>query len=236
MNLAVSDYPTLSQPLLLFLLKYEIGRNEGQKEREGKEKRLLISSLEKTGIPRALEALESNDWSNPSVEDLDLVSDFEAEVDEAQASKPSANADDDNIGGPTRLDTEDLDFGFDKEDFAGLRRAIWNAGNEDDEENEEGFVDAGKAGTFTPTATATASATPGDADKHKNKDAAAESANNENEHEDGKDEEILDDNEIRKIERMMTKLQAVRDANVGLPEEQRKRAAARAVAEVMREL
>jgi hypothetical protein len=35
---------------------------------------------------------------------------------------------------------------------------------------------------------------------------------------------------------MMMKLQAVKDASAGLPEEQRKRMAARAVGEVMKEL
>lgn len=49
-------------------------------------------------------------------------------------------------------------------------------------------------------------------------------------------EESLDDEDIQKIERMMTKLQAVKESNAGLPEDQRKRAAAKAVAEVMREL
>lgn len=51
----------------------------------------------------------------------------------------------------------------------------------------------------------------------------------------GEEDESLDDEDIQKMERMMAKLQAVRDTNAGLPEDQRKRAAAKAVAEVMRE-
>lgn len=46
----------------------------------------------------------------------------------------------------------------------------------------------------------------------------------------------LGDDDIKKVEQMMRKLQAVRDMSAGLPEEQRKRVAARAVGEVMRDL
>ncbi|KAI1059279.1 hypothetical protein LB507_004008 [Fusarium sp. FIESC RH6] len=48
--------------------------------------------------------------------------------------------------------------------------------------------------------------------------------------------EDLDEDEIAKIEKMMRKLQAVREAGEGMGEEQRKRMAARAVEEVMRDL
>lgn len=51
-----------------------------------------------------------------------------------------------------------------------------------------------------------------------------------------KDDEELDDDDVKKVEQMMRKLQAVRDMSAGLPEEQRKRVAARAVGEVMRDL
>lgn len=54
---------------------------------------------------------------------------------------------------------------------------------------------------------------------------------------DGEDEDDEpDDEEVAKMERMMMKLQAVREAGEGMPEEQRKRMAARAVGEVMKEL
>ncbi|KAI1135559.1 hypothetical protein F5Y05DRAFT_393814 [Hypoxylon sp. FL0543] len=149
---------------------------------------------EKTGIPRALEALESNDWSQASAGDLDSdFGDFETEL----GVKKDADVDGKDKDGPD-LDPESLDFGFDREDFAGLRQAIWNAG----QGNEEDFLNGEpSAGT--------------------NQKA---------------EEEDLNEDEIRKIERMMVKLQAVRDTSAGLPEDQRKRVAAKAVAEVMKEL
>lgn len=52
----------------------------------------------------------------------------------------------------------------------------------------------------------------------------------------GEEDEEPDDEEVAKMERMMMKLQAVREAGEGMPEEQRKRMAARAVGEVMKEL
>ncbi|KAI1206837.1 uncharacterized protein F4807DRAFT_463237 [Annulohypoxylon truncatum] len=148
---------------------------------------------EKTGIPRALEALESNDWSQTSAGDLGSdFEDFEEELGIGKDSKANGKDKD----GPD-LDPESLDFGFDREDFAGLRQAIWNAG----QENDEDFLNGEPSTGINP-----------------------------NEGED------LDDEEIRKIERMMVKLQAVRDTSAGLPEEQRKKVAANAVAEVMKEL
>jgi hypothetical protein len=94
------------------------------------------------------------------------------------------DADDDEF------DPKSLDFGFDREDFAGLRKAIWAGIAEDDGEGS--------------------------------KDQA--------------EEKEVGDEDVQKLERMMMKLQAVKDASAGLPEEQRKRMAARAVGEVMKEL
>lgn len=51
-----------------------------------------------------------------------------------------------------------------------------------------------------------------------------------------KDDDKLGDDDVKKVEQMMRKLQAVRDMSAGLPEAQRKRVAARAVGEVMRDL
>jgi hypothetical protein len=82
------------------------------------------------------------------------------------------------------FDPESLGFGFDREDFVGLRQAIWGGGGGGDREEEE----------------------------------------------------EVGEEDVQKLERMMMKLQAVRDASAGLPEEQRKRMAARAVGEVMKEL
>ncbi|KAI0141585.1 hypothetical protein GGR57DRAFT_495904 [Xylariaceae sp. FL1272] len=159
---------------------------------------------EKTGIPRALDALESNDWANTAADGLG--SDFEDIEAEIEADKERQKQDDDNgdQDGPD-LDPESLDFGFDREDFDGLKRAIWSSGHEDD-----AFMNSGI--------------------KNDNTEIVTE------EPRDKGNDEALDDEEIQKIERMMTKLQAVRDTNAGLPEDQRKRAAAKAVAEVMKEL
>ncbi|OTB00191.1 hypothetical protein M426DRAFT_26826 [Hypoxylon sp. CI-4A] len=150
---------------------------------------------EKTGIPRALEALEANDWSQTAADHIGSdIEDFEAELGLGKdADKKDKNGVD--------LDPESLDFGFDREDFAGLKQAIWSGGlaNEEDFLNGEPSTGTNKKGS-------------------------------------GEDTEELNDEEIRKVERMMAKLQAVRDTSSGLPEEQRKRVAAKAVAEVMKEL
>ncbi|TWU70981.1 hypothetical protein ED733_002326 [Metarhizium rileyi] len=53
---------------------------------------------------------------------------------------------------------------------------------------------------------------------------------------DGSVQDGLDDEDVDRVEKMMRKLQAARDAGEGLPEAQRKRMAARAVEEVMKEL
>jgi hypothetical protein len=89
------------------------------------------------------------------------------------------------------FDPEKLDFGFDREDFLGLRKAIWSGGGDGDGKGSRGDAD--------------------------------------------EDEEVGEE-DVQQLERMMMKLQAVRDASAGLPEEQRKRMAARAVGEVMKEL
>ncbi|KAI0883069.1 uncharacterized protein GGS22DRAFT_167822 [Annulohypoxylon maeteangense] len=141
---------------------------------------------EKTGIPRALEALESNDWSQVSE---DLESDLKEFENELRIEKDVKDNGKDKDG--PDLDPESLDFGFDREDFEELRQAIWNSGQDNDEPSAGNNPDGG---------------------------------------------EDLNDNEIRKMELMMMKLQAVRDTSAGLPEEQRKKVAAKAVAEVMKEL
>ncbi|KAK0652331.1 hypothetical protein B0T16DRAFT_406023 [Cercophora newfieldiana] len=52
----------------------------------------------------------------------------------------------------------------------------------------------------------------------------------------GDEDEEMDEGEVQKLERMMVKLQAVRDRTAGMSEEQRKRVARQAVGEVMKEL
>jgi hypothetical protein len=131
------------------------------------------------GVARVREALEANDWSGGEMEGGDEEGD-EEEGDGGGVK----DADDDEF------DPRSLDFGFDREDFAGLRKAIWAGIAEDDGEGS--------------------------------KDQA--------------EEKEVGDEDVQKLERMMMKLQAVKDASAGLPEEQRKRMAARAVGEVMKEL
>ncbi|KAI0968686.1 hypothetical protein F4678DRAFT_442497 [Xylaria arbuscula] len=157
---------------------------------------------EKTGIPRVLEALEANDWANASADDLG--SDWEDIDAEIEARKKGQDANEDPDADAADLNPEDLDFGFDREDFEGLKRAIWNAGKEDGEGESSAVAAEGE----------------GEGDKRKVDEK----------------EESLDDEDIQKMERLMAKLQAVRDTNAGLPEDQRKRAAAKAVAEVMKEI
>lgn len=152
------------------------------------------------GIPRVLEALESNDWDSLATadEDDDLA---------ALADATDRGADDD---GGAELDPENLDFGFDREDFEGLKKAIWEARAErqgDDGDNQA-------VGTK-----------PSDLDQ-----PSAQSKSTD----EGGDE--LGDEDIQKVEQMMRKLQAVKDMSAGLPEDQRKRMAAKAVGEVMKEL
>ena len=72
---------------------------------------------EKVGIPRALEALEANDWTQASA---DMDSDFGeflggSDNEDAKSTGKEGNGD---------LDPESLDFGFDKADFEGLKQAI----------------------------------------------------------------------------------------------------------------
>ncbi|KAK8054695.1 hypothetical protein PG994_009762 [Apiospora phragmitis] len=151
---------------------------------------------EKTGISRAKEALEANEWDQALGDD-----------------------DGEGIGAggkDTDLDPESLDFGFDREDFQGLKKAIWSAGR--DEEEEEDFMNG----------------EPSSQQGRKKKQGPEEGDTSNSASKDGDDK--LDDAEVQKLEGMMRKLQAVRDMSAGLPEDQRKRMAAKAVGEVMKDL
>ncbi|KAF5707121.1 Increased recombination centers 6 [Fusarium mundagurra] len=144
---------------------------------------------EKTGVARVKEALEANDWSQLEAPLSDSeFGDFETS---------SAKGDEDD----KELDPQKMGFGFDKSDFEGLRRAIWESSQDVEEPSESSKAETSKEGA------------PG-----------------------GIGLEDLDEDEIAKIEKMMRKLQAVREAGEGMGEEQRKRMAARAVEEVMRDL
>lgn len=147
------------------------------------------------------EALEANDWAQLDDTGLSDFGDFEDPDD-----KPSEDGKD--------IDPESLDFGFDKADFEGLKKAI--------------FANSLDDGSL-PSEDARMASRP--------KDETVEGA---------KTEETAglkttadpdpDDEEVAKMERMMSKLQAVREAGEGLSLEQRKRLAARAVGEVMKDL
>ncbi|KAK3685123.1 alpha and gamma adaptin binding protein p34 [Podospora appendiculata] len=143
---------------------------------------------EKTGIARVLEALQANDWSGGAGGDDsdDAMMDGEEEEE-----------------GDVELDPATMGFGFDQQDFEGLKRAIWNSAQDGDEAAADSA--AGK------------------------EKGAAEEVEEE-------DDTPLNEAEIQKLERMMLKLQAVRDRSAGMPEGQRKKLAKDAVDEVMKEL
>ncbi|KAG9498538.1 hypothetical protein J7337_009345 [Fusarium musae] len=141
------------------------------------------------GVARVKEALEANDWSQLEAPLSDSeFGDFETS---------SAKADEDDKD----LDPQKMGFGFDKSDFEGLRRAIWESSQDVEEPSESSKAETSKEGASG-----------------------------------GVGLEDLDEDDIAKIEKMMRKLQAVREAGEGMGEEQRKRMAARAVEEVMRDL
>lgn len=125
----------------------------------------------------------------------------------ALGGETTRDADDDD---GTDLDPENLDFGFDREDFEGLKKAIWEARVEREGDDGDNQAIGGKPS---------------------NLDQASAQAKNTDV---GGDE--LGDEDIQKVEQMMRKLQAVKDMSAGLPEDQRKRMAAKAVGEVMKEL
>lgn len=130
-----------------------------------------------------------------------------SDFDETRSDK-SEDADD--------FDPESLDFGVDRSDFEGLRMAIWETSR-----LETGDVDS--ALSKQP-----------EADVSKAADVKAGPAADTN---DGvASDRDLDDEDVAKVEKMMRKLQAAREMGEGMSEAQRKRLAARAVEEVMREL
>ncbi|UNI19604.1 hypothetical protein JDV02_005783 [Purpureocillium takamizusanense] len=159
---------------------------------------------EKSGMERVREALEANDWEGDGMDEFGAFEGTDSEVD-------------DNAS----LDPESLDFGFDRADFEGLKKAIWSSGVEPGEGNSTSDAPGATAGN----ATSDVQTQDGRAHTHsppqKGQDIEGEA---------------LDEDDVAKVERMMRKLQAAREAGQGMNEAQRKRMAARAVAEVMREL
>jgi len=171
---------------------------------------------EKTGIFRAKEALEANDWAQLDAPDLSS-SEFGDMEDPSDRPVSNDHEDDDED-----LDPENLDFGFDRADFEGLRRAIWSAGQVDDDAAEEDARMASGLRGLT-----------GGADKASTTTTAGPDTGDGQEGDGSAD---LGEDDVAKVERMMRKLQAVREAGEGMGQEQRRRMAARAVEEVMKEL
>lgn len=143
---------------------------------------------EKTGIPRVREALEANDWAQP---DEPMLSELET------ASEATTQDHD------TDVDADNLEFGFDRADMEGLRRAIWGFGDDDSSSRN-----ASPAGDSRSTNSAPERQT---------------------------DDQLTED-DVAKVEGMMRRLQAARDTGQGMGEAERKRFAARAVQEVMKDL
>ncbi|PON26823.1 hypothetical protein TGAM01_v204324 [Trichoderma gamsii] len=111
--------------------------------------------------------------------------------------------------GADDFNPESLEFGVDRSDFEGLRMAIWETSHRETGDSEDADT----------------------ANAPKTSDVAGGSAA------DAKDEDgELGDEDIAKVEKMMRKLQAAKEMGEGMSEAQRKRLAARAVEEVMREL
>ncbi|EHK25959.1 uncharacterized protein TRIVIDRAFT_141948 [Trichoderma virens Gv29-8] len=114
------------------------------------------------------------------------------------------------------FDPESLDFGVDRSDFEGLRMAIWETSRLEIGDADNTFPKPAESGISKVTDV--------------NAGTAADTNDNETQ------DRELDDEDVAKVEKMMRKLQAAREMGEGMSEAQRKRLAARAVEEVMREL
>ncbi|KAL7945399.1 hypothetical protein V8C42DRAFT_323026 [Trichoderma barbatum] len=122
----------------------------------------------------------------------------------------------DKSGDAEDFDPESLDFGVDRSDFEGLRMAIW----------ETSRLETGDAETASSKQTEAGASKAADLNAGSAPDTVGGEAHDRD----------LDDEDVAKVEKMMRKLQAAREMGEGMSEAQRKRLAARAVEEVMREL
>ncbi|VUC21890.1 unnamed protein product [Clonostachys rosea] len=187
-------------------------RDQGRNEFGGKWIKWLTSTgdAEKMGTARILEALEANDWEQ-GAGPLSDFGDFEG-----------VSGD----GGDDEFDPESLDFGFDRADFEGMRMDILGAGMDSQGGDEEASKMAeGLRGTKSENSAAAPASAPAAEEKPEGEKSAEEEEGGE-----------LNDDDIAKVEKMMRKLQAAREAGEGMGQDQRRRMAARAVEEVMREL
>lgn len=98
---------------------------------------------EKTGVERALEALQANDWNLATLdsEDDKEFGDFTESNDKEELRNGNPGSLDDGF------DPEDIGFGFDKADFEGLKKAIWSI-EQDEEETELDDTEIEKLGTM----------------------------------------------------------------------------------------
>jgi alpha- and gamma-adaptin-binding protein p34 len=198
---------------------------------------------EKVGMQRVLEALESNDWAAVSdeLDDRDDGSDDADGFGAWEAARPHRGAEDRGSGleadgledEDEMFDPAELDFGFDKADFKGLRKAIWSAGRVEEEEDMIDSMAQGRDVKLTTPARAGAQANAAQAEAQARSPVAMGQSVPADDLDDGDEP---GEEEVQKLDVMMRKLLAVRDMSAGLPEEQRRRIAARAVGEVMKEL
>lgn len=181
-----------------------------------------VGGTEKMGVARVREALESNEWEQlrPSaLADVDATLDYDDDA-------PHSNESD------REFDVENLGFGFDRADFEGLRRAIWSGNGQGP---AEGI--AAEDEHNTPMLAFKTNPEDGPARKPgKPREAGTENAPKQDFVDDEDENDGNEDEDVTKVEEMMRKLHAVREAGAGMGQEQRRRMAARAVEEVMREL
>lgn len=191
-------------------------------------------TTEKTGIPRVLEALESNDWAlDLDADGLGLGDDDDDDFLGQQSSDEFGDFENAASGAAKRRKSTDLDpaslsFGFDKADFEGLKRAIWSSGVDVEAEAENMRI-ADEAAALQESSKLHKDAS----DKSGSPSGEGQGAKEPQSQETGDD---IGQEDVEKVEAMMRKLLAVREMGASLPEDQRKRLAARAVGEVMRDL
>lgn len=116
------------------------------------------------------------------------------------------------------FDADNLDFGFEKADMQGLRMAIWGMG------------DAHPPVSSSSSAAAAAAINGIEESTNLPETAAIGDAQQQQQ------QQQLTEDDIVKVEGMMRRLQAARDAGQGMSEAQRRAFAAKAVSEVMKDL
>ncbi|PHH65686.1 hypothetical protein CDD81_1772 [Ophiocordyceps australis] len=203
--------------------------------RVGEGEETLNEFGEKMGMARVKEALEANDW--------EMGADAEQFLDDEEQ------------------DSDSLDFGYDRADFEGLRQAIWRASLADDAQDAEAddtSTPVGRPradseleqGVYQPSGQEAKDGAGVDSKAQGAEKTDASSRHDGGAQQGGKDVgqelkgvgddaagvEGADGDDVDQVEGMMRRLQAVRDAGAGMGEAQRRRMAARAVAEVIKEL